>query len=86
MGSGIWDAAEDSESILPLFKGGKTDFSRKGIIHHSVSGHFAYREGNYKFILAAGSGGWTSPNEPAAKKMGLPKAQLYDLAADPGEL
>ncbi|MEP2774646.1 MAG: arylsulfatase [Luteolibacter sp.] len=79
------NAGEDSESILPLFKGGKTDFSRKGIIHHSVSGHFAYREGNYKLILAAGSGGWSAPNENAAKKQGLPEAQLYDLAADPGE-
>lgn len=79
------NAAEDSENIFPIFKGGKTDFARKGLISHSVSGHFSYREGNYKLILAAGSGGWMSPNEGAAKKQGLPKAQLYDLAADPGE-
>ncbi|MGJ8639252.1 MAG: sulfatase family protein [Opitutaceae bacterium] len=79
------NAAEDSESILPVFSGEKTDFSRKGIIHHSVSGHFAYRQGNYKLILANGSGGWTAPREVAAKKQGLPEAQLYDLAADPGE-
>ena len=79
------DAAEDSESILPLLKGEDVDFSRKGIISHSVSGYFSYREGNYKLILAAGSGGWSSPNEGAAKKQGLPKAQLYDLSVDPGE-
>jgi arylsulfatase A len=79
------NAAEDSESILPFFKGEKTDFTRKGLIHQSVSGHFAYREGKYKLILAYGSGGWMSPNEGAAKKQGLPKAQLYDLEADPGE-
>lgn len=48
------NAAEDSESILPLFKGGKANFSRKGLIHHSVSGHFAYREGNYKLALGRG--------------------------------
>lgn len=79
------NAGEDSESILPIFKGEKADFSRKGIISHSVSGHFAYREGKYKLILAAGSGGWMAPTEGAAKKKGLPKAQLYDLEADPGE-
>ena len=58
---------------------------RKGIIHHSISGHFAYREGNYKLILAHGSGGWTAPNEKAAIKSKAPKAQLYDLSTDPGE-
>lgn len=79
------DAAEDSESILPLFKGEPSDFSRKGIIQHSVSGHFAYREGKYKLALAYGSGGWTAPNEKKAKGQGLPKAQLYDLEVDPGE-
>lgn len=79
------NAGEDSESILPTFKGGKATFSRKGIIQHSVSGHFAYREGKHKLILAYGSGGWTSPNEGAAKRQGHPKAQLYNLEADPGE-
>ncbi|MGJ8654828.1 MAG: sulfatase family protein [Akkermansiaceae bacterium] len=79
------NAGEDSESILPVFKGEETDFSRKGIIHHSVSGHFAYREENYKLILAYGSGGWTAPKEVQAMKAGAAKAQLYDLAADPGE-
>ena len=79
------NAGEDSESILPLFSGEETKFSRKGIIHHSVGGHFSYREGNHKLILAYGSGGWMAPNENAAKKQGLPKAQLYDLATDPGE-
>ncbi|MFC7338719.1 arylsulfatase [Haloferula chungangensis] len=79
------NAAEDSESILPIFKGEETDFSRKGIVSHSVSGHFSYREGKHKFILAYGSGGWMAPKEAQAKKQGLPKAQLYDLDADPGE-
>lgn len=79
------NAGEDSESILPVFKGSTIEASRKGIIHHSVSGHFAYREGDYKLILAAGSGGWTAPNEKQALKDKMPKAQLYDLASDPGE-
>ena len=79
------NAGEDSESILPVFKGDQAKFTRKGIIHHSVSGHFAYREGNHKFILAAGSGGWSGPNERYAKKQNKPIAQLYDLSIDPGE-
>ncbi|MEJ6567762.1 MAG: arylsulfatase [Akkermansiaceae bacterium] len=79
------NAAEDSESILPVFKGENPMLSRKGIILHSVSGHFAYREGKHKLILAYGSGGWTAPTEKNAKKEGLQKAQLYDLKADPGE-
>ncbi|CAA6677592.1 MULTISPECIES: arylsulfatase [unclassified Lentimonas] len=79
------NAGEDSESILPLFTGKPTDFTRKGIINHSISGHFAYREAKYKLILGYGSGGWTAPNEAAAKKQGAPEAQLYDLSVDPGE-
>ena len=79
------NAGEDSESILPTLKGAQCNFTRKGIIQHSVSGHFAYREGKHKLILAYGSGGWTAPNEPAARKLKLPKAQLYNLEADPGE-
>lgn len=75
----------DSESILPAFQGSEVTFTRKGIINHSVSGHFAYREGNHKLILAYGSGGWTAPKEDAAKKNKAPKAQLYDLSKDPGE-
>ncbi len=79
------NAGEDSESILPIFFGEELKFTRRGLIHHSVSGHFAYREGDFKMILAGGSGGWTAPGEKAAVEQGLPKAQLYDMAADPGE-
>ena len=79
-------AGEDSESILALFKGEPTKFSRKGIIHHSVSGHFSYRLGNWKLLLAKGSGGWTKPSEKdMAKIPDAPKGQLYNLKDDPGE-
>jgi arylsulfatase A-like enzyme len=54
------------------------------VIHHSISGHFAYRQDNWKLILARGSGGWTSPKENEVPA-GSPDAQLYDLAADPSE-
>lgn len=79
------NAGEDSESILPAFKGRQVTHSRKGIIHHSISGHFAYRRGNWKLLLARGSGGWTAPNEKAAIAAGAQIAQLYDLRNDPGE-
>lgn len=77
--------AEDSVSFLPALSGDKIPSSRKGVVHHSLSGHFAYRQGNWKLLLARGSGGWTSPKEGMAKKAGAPIAQLYDLQSDPAE-
>jgi arylsulfatase A-like enzyme len=80
------NAGEDSESILPLLKGEPSEFSRQGIINHSVSGHFAYRQGKWKLLLAKGSAGWTAPTEKAmAKVADAAEGQLYDLEADPGE-
>lgn len=80
------NVGEDSESIFPLFTGEPTKFSRKGIVHHSVSGHFAYRQGKWKLLLAKGSGGWTAPTEKTlATVADAPEGQLYDLEADPGE-
>ncbi|MEN8661157.1 MAG: sulfatase family protein [Lentimonas sp.] len=78
------DAGEDSVSFLPALKGQTIESTRAGVIHHSISGHFAYRLGKYKLMLAKGSGGWTSPKEKEMPK-GSPKAQLYDLEKDPGE-
>ena len=77
--------AEDSVSFLPAFSGDQIPSTRKGIVHHSVSGHFAYRQGNWKLLLARGSGGWSGPNENAARKAGAPIAQLYNLQSDPAE-
>ncbi|MFK7819458.1 MAG: arylsulfatase, partial [Planctomycetaceae bacterium] len=47
---------EDSVSFLPALFDKPVESSRAGVVHHSVSGHFAYRQGNWKFILARGSG------------------------------
>ena len=77
-------SCEDSVSFLPALFGKTIKSTRGGVIHHSFSGHFAYRTGQWKLILARSSGGWTSPKENQVGK-DSPKAQLYDLATDPGE-
>ncbi|MEO9475987.1 MAG: arylsulfatase [Cyclobacteriaceae bacterium] len=78
------NSAEDSFSFLPTLQGKPRDTERRGVIHHSISGHFAYRQGQWKLLLAKGSGGWTSPKEKEVPA-GAPVAQLYNLEADPGE-
>jgi arylsulfatase A-like enzyme len=78
------DAGEDSVSLLPILRGQDAPV-RETLVHHSISGRFAVREGHWKLCLAPGSGGWSAPRDPAAKKQGLPDEQLYDLAADLGE-
>ena len=75
---------EDGYSLLPVFQG-KAASARDTLISHSISGAFAIRQGDWKLCLAAGSGGWSAPKEPEAKKQGLPPMQLFNLAEDPGE-
>jgi arylsulfatase A-like enzyme len=77
-------SCEDSVSFLPAFSGRDIVSTRNGVIHHSISGHFAYRQGQWKLLLARGSGGWTSPKEEEVSD-DSPEAQLYNLASDPGE-
>ena len=78
------DAAEDSVSFLPALSGKPIESTRAGVIHHSISGHFAYRLGNWKLALARASGGWSSPTERNAASKS-PEAQLYDMEADISE-
>ncbi|MCZ6772833.1 MAG: arylsulfatase [Proteobacteria bacterium] len=77
-------AAEDSVSYFPALGGKSIVSTRHGVIHHSISGHFAYRQGKWKLALARASGGWSSPKENQAPA-GASKGQLYDMAVDPGE-
>ena len=79
------NGAEDSVSFLPAFSGKPIQSTRDGVIHHSISGHFGYRQGKWKLLLARGSGGWSAPKEGKAIQAGAPEAQLYDLDSDPGE-
>lgn len=78
------NAGEDSVSILSLLRG-KDQPVRDRVIHHSIQGRFAIREGRWKLELCPGSGGWGKPGDKAAIKQGLPPIQLYDLTDDIAE-
>lgn len=72
------DAGEDSESFLPTLLGKADAPSRETIVHHSIEGAFAIRQGKWKLCLCRGSGGWS-------KGGGDAPVQLYDVSADVGE-
>lgn len=76
-------SAEDSFSFLPVLVG-NSNSSRPFSVHHSLSGMFALRMGDWKMIEGRGSGGFTRPKffkvEP-----GDPTGQLYHLATDAQE-
>ncbi|SFU03369.1 Arylsulfatase A [Algoriphagus locisalis] len=77
---------EDSFSLMRLF-----DFDdpleefREATVHHSINGSFAIRQGDWKLIMAKGSGGWSAPKPNTPDEEGLSDVQLYNLASDPGE-
>lgn len=73
------DAAEDSISLVPLFDGNDND--RPPVIHHSASGTFAIRDGDWKLVAGSGSGGREKPRGKAFEK----PYHLYNLAQDIGE-
>jgi arylsulfatase A len=78
-------AAEDSVSILPALRGKTSNPLREAVVHHSINGQFAIRQGRWKLGLCPGSGGWSYPTDAQAAAQGLPPIQLYDMSADRGE-
>lgn len=69
-------AALDSFSILPVLKGeALKEPTHPFVIHHSITGRFAIRKGDWKFIAAKGSGGWSKGDDGEV-------SQLYDMAND----
>lgn len=78
------DAGEDSFSFLPDLLGTGRSV-RVSVIHHSISGRFAIRAGDWKLEFCSGSGGWGEPQDNKATKQGLPALQLYNLKDDLGE-
>ena len=79
------DAGEDSISILPALLGKAEKPAREATVHHSINGSFSIRRGQWKLEFCPDSGGWSEPRPGEAKKLGLPRIQLYDLTADIGE-
>jgi arylsulfatase A len=77
------NAGEDSVSMMPLFRQAAMS-ERTTVVHHSINGKFAVRDGRWKLVLCPGSGGWTH-NDADAAKAGFPLVQLYDMKDDPGE-
>lgn len=74
------DAAEDSASLVPFLSG---DHAHRPapVIHHSASGMFAIRDGQWKLVAGNGSGGRQAPRgKPFAKPY-----QLFDMQADIAE-
>ena len=73
-------SAEDSVDFMPVLEGNHQDGAlREFTIHHSGSGMFALRKGDWKLIAGKGSGGRTRMPKSAAR------IQLYNLKDDPGE-
>ena len=72
------NAGEDSVSILPALLGTANKPLREVVVHHSIQGNFAIRDGNWKLELCRGSGGWSKGGDAAP-------IQLYDMKKDVGE-
>ncbi len=74
------NAGEDSVSLLPALLGEDAKPLRTSVVHHSINGQFALRQGDWKLALCPGSGGWCAPTDPVALEQGLPAVQLYDFS------
>jgi arylsulfatase A len=79
------DAAEDSVSILPALLGRAEHPLREALVHHSINGSFAIRQGNWKLELCPDSGGWSDPKPGTEATRKLPPTQLYNLEKDVAE-
>ena len=73
------EKALDSFSFVPLLQ--NKEYYRPAIVHHSINGHFALRDGKWKLIFSTGSGGRAKPVGKAFAK----PYQLYDMEKDPAE-
>ncbi len=79
------NAGEDSVSILPALLGTDKAPLREAIVHHSINGSFAIRQGDWKLEFCADSGGWIAPTPGSEAAKSLPDTQLYNLRADLAE-
>jgi|UniRef100_UPI003783DF2F arylsulfatase A len=73
------NAGEDSVSLLPVLLGTAKEPVREAIVHHSIRGVFAIRQGKWKLEFCKDSGGWSKGG--AVETDG----QLYDMSKNVGE-
>lgn len=79
------DTAEDSFNFWPVWRGVKTAKPvRESVVHQSADGMLALRQGDWKYVEALGSGGFTEPKRIKAVS-GQPTGQLYNMKDDPNE-
>jgi arylsulfatase A len=69
--------ADEAEDSIPIGQ-------REAIIHHSQSGMFAIRRGDWKLVEGKGSGGFTKPQK-IDPPPGRPAIELFNLRDDPRE-
>lgn len=83
------DAGEDSISMLGQFRsesgGTFRGRGREAVVHHSINGSFAIRQGPWKLVLCPGSGGWSAPRPGRDDTSDLPAVQLFNLDGDLAE-
>lgn len=77
------DEAEDSYNMMPLFTE-ESGFKREETIHHSKTGIFAIRKGDWKLVVSPNSGK-NANGKPQKLKEELPENILYNLKTDIGE-
>ena len=71
---------EDSYSMIPLLTG-KGSYDRTSTVHHSKTGVFAIRQGDWKLVLLPNSG-VKANGKPAKVKKELPEYLLFNLKED----
>ncbi|MDC1470057.1 arylsulfatase, partial [Flavobacteriaceae bacterium] len=76
--------AEDSYSMLPLLEQ-QNGYQREATIHHSKTGVFAIRKGEWKLIVSPNSGR-NANGKPGKFDSELPENILYNLKSDIEEL
>ncbi len=87
------EAAEDSASLLGVWRGEQQEPVHDYVIHQGFGGdrYLAIRQGDWKLLAHQGSGGNTYDRHPRLKAYQLPDdapqaaGQLYNLANDPDE-
>jgi arylsulfatase A len=79
------NAAEDSVSFLPALLNRTEAPLREALVHHSINGSFAIRQGEWKLELCRDSGGWSQPRPGSEAARKLPPVQLYNLKRDIAE-